>query len=91
MHKQQGGIISREEALWVLADLCEKHRRPFDPSLFLARHPMGDNGGYTVADLVLLAAEALGVPPSTLVCKNGGSPFHGRGPVWHDRRRLPGL
>lgn len=81
--------ISREEALWVLTDLCQRHRRPFDSALFLTRHPMGDSGRYTVADLMLLLAEALGAPPGTMVCPQVLSPFHDRWPAWHQRRRNP--
>ncbi|HWI82377.1 ABC transporter transmembrane domain-containing protein, partial [Ramlibacter sp.] len=61
----QQARLTRDQAVWVLATLCQLHRIPFDPTLFLDRHPVGRNGDYGLVDL-LLATEALGLAASLI-------------------------
>ncbi|MCC7461356.1 MAG: peptidase domain-containing ABC transporter [Gammaproteobacteria bacterium] len=37
---REGGILTHEQQLWLLASFCTLHRLAFDPALFAQRHPL---------------------------------------------------
>ena len=64
--------LCREESAWLLGSLCQFHRIPFEPALFLQRHPPSDEDGhFSMAD-ICLAAQELGFGTDTVSVKDAG-------------------